>query len=148
MYKPEYQVKYDKQLIGAEFIPLREGMKTIGYTYTANKKILTIKQRDFYEKGFNFSHDGKFYRYSSSILNNTEIRPVPADTIRGDTIYNYGLMYRDEEDGFKIKFILVIQCDWKFTIPAFIYSQILPKGAKDFHDNICKFYQKNYSKVV
>jgi len=53
-----------------------------------------------------FYHNGKFYRYSSSIVNSEEMMPVPKDTVRGTTIYNCGIMYRNESDN-KIMFSIV-----------------------------------------
>mmetsp|Transcript_35840 Transcript_35840/g.54940 ORF Transcript_35840/g.54940 Transcript_35840/m.54940 type:complete len:124 (+) Transcript_35840:636-1007(+) len=108
MYYPEYQVQYDKSLIGAEFIPMDPGAKTYGFTYTANKKIFTFDKRDFYEKGFNFYSEGKFYRYSSTVLGNEDLKTIPSQTVRGCTFYNFGMLWRDPEDGNQLKFILLI----------------------------------------
>ena len=89
---------WDKNLKTSEFIPAIEGKKSFGFTYTANHKQMTVKSRDFYEKGFSFFHDGKYYRYSCSINNSEEVREVPKETFRGETIYNFGVMERDPED--------------------------------------------------
>jgi hypothetical protein len=43
--------------------------KSFGLYYIVNKKQYTIKSRDFVEKGFGFSHNGKFYKYSSTVEN-------------------------------------------------------------------------------
>ena len=58
------------------------------------------------EKGFNFYSDGKFYRYTCAVPNSENFDPVDKDTIRGDTIHNYGLMYRDPKT-LKIHFTVV-----------------------------------------
>jgi hypothetical protein len=49
-----------------------------------------VKQRDFYEKGFGFCHNGKFYRYSCSIIDSEKLKPkFDKDTVRGDTLLNF-----------------------------------------------------------
>lgn len=97
LYSPEQQKIHDTQLIDAEWKPIHEGKKTYGYTYARNKKHLNIQSRDFYEKGFNFVHDGKFYRYSTTVANSDTLKPIPDETIRGETIYNLGIMWRDDK---------------------------------------------------
>ena len=82
-----------------------------------NKKHLTIKARDFWEKGFGFYHNGKYYRYSTTVNDSVSDRPLPdKETIRGDTIYNAGVMWRDPSDN-KIKITQVCQCDFKMEVP-------------------------------
>ena len=62
---------------------------------------MAICSRDFYEKGFSFFHNGKFYRYSTSVQNsnlpgpNNEdpIKPLPnKSTVRAETLINCGIM--------------------------------------------------------
>ena len=59
------------------------GSKTHGFIYMSNKKHFTILSRDFYEKSFGFHHEGKFYRYTCSVNNCSEIKDIPKDTVRG-----------------------------------------------------------------
>jgi len=43
------------------------------------------------------------YKYSSSLPNRgLDERPEQRDTVRGETLLNFGMMWRDEKDG-KIK---------------------------------------------
>jgi len=147
MYSPEHQMVWDSNLKSSEFIPLQEGKKSFGFTYTANHKQFTIKSRDFYEKGFNFFHEGKFYRYSCSVRNSEEGREVPKETVRGETIYNMAIMYRDQEDDQKLKFSVVTQCDFKINVPAFMLTSFLPKATKGWMDNINKYYAKSHKKM-
>ena len=72
IYDPEHTFKWDK-LIGEKGIKVGVNEKTTSasYVYTHNRKQYTIAARDFYEKGFNFFHNGKFYRYSTSVPNAT-----------------------------------------------------------------------------
>jgi len=92
IYFPEEASKWDKNVEKAEFISCKEGNRCYGFTYVLNKKHATIKARDFYDKGFNFYHNGKYYRYSTAVNNSEDIYPVPKDTFRGETIYNFGIM--------------------------------------------------------
>lgn len=64
--------------------------KSFGFYYIVNKKQYTIKSRDFVEKGFAFSHNGKFYKYSSTVENSEHIKgKYTEETIRGDTLINF-----------------------------------------------------------
>ena len=130
-----------------EFISQIEGGKrTYGYTYTKQKKQFTIQSRDFYDKGFNFYHNGKYYRYSTAMANSEELYAVPKDTIRGETIYNFGIMERDPSDN-KIKFSVVTQADFKISVPAFMMTSFLPKATKQWFDTVQKHYQKNHKNL-
>ena len=78
---------------------------------------MTIQARDFYEKGFGFYHNNKYYRYSSTLPNGgLDVKPKVKDTIRGDTLINYAMVWRDEVDQ-KIKTAQVTQCDFKMEVP-------------------------------
>lgn len=101
----------------------------------SNKKQFTIDSRDFYEKGFNFFHDGKFYRYSCVVDNDLELRPKPANTVRGATLYNVGMMYRDPVDK-KVHLTVITQCDYKLNVPSFMLTSFLPKAAKGWIGDI------------
>ena len=81
--------------------------RTYVFTYSLNKKHAAIKARDFYDKGFNFYHEGKYYRYSTAVNKSEDIYAVPDETFRGETIYNFGIMHRDSDDGDKIKLQVV-----------------------------------------
>lgn len=78
------------------------GRNTMGLFYNRNKKTFSFSCRDFYEKGFKFYHNGKFYRYSASLPDkeSLEMYPIPSeDGVRGFTIYNVGIMERNPKDG-------------------------------------------------
>ena len=103
IYDPKHTIQWDKLLAVNEWTPAKPGVKTIGYSYTNNKKQFTIASRDFYEKGFNFYENGKFYRYSCSVPNaelegpNGEKPAYPTPdqmTVRGDVLINCGMMWR------------------------------------------------------
>ena len=57
---------------------------------------MTVESRDFYEKGFIFESDGKIYRYSCAVNDSESLIPVPDKTTRAETIYNFGIMRRNE----------------------------------------------------
>jgi hypothetical protein len=63
------------------------------------------------------------------MANSEELYAVPKDTIRGETIYNFGIMERDPSDN-KIKFSVVTQADFKISVPAFMMTSFLPKATK------------------
>lgn len=96
------------------------------------------------EKGFNFFHNGKFYRYSTSLPDDMalEKNPVPADTTRGFTFLNIGIFERSPTDG-KIRGRLVTQCDFKVQIPPFMVNNFLPNSTKAWYANVTKYYMKN-----
>mmetsp|Transcript_35609 Transcript_35609/g.54449 ORF Transcript_35609/g.54449 Transcript_35609/m.54449 type:complete len:254 (-) Transcript_35609:2-763(-) len=145
IWETDHQKKWDACLQEAEFSPLREGVRSYGFTYCQNKKQFTIQSRDFYEKGFSFYHDGKFYRYSCTVKDSQEQKPSPADTIRGETLYNFACVYR-EQDG-SLKMSVVTQCDFKIQVPSFMLTSFLPKATKNWFDNVCKYYMKNHKKM-
>lgn len=63
------------------------------------------------------------------MANSEELKPVPGETVRGETIYNFGIMQRDDKDN-KIKFSVITQADFKLEVPAFMLSSFLPKATK------------------
>ena len=99
IYNVEHQAKYDKNLKLSEDIEVIPGKKSFSIRYGLNKKILTFDQRDFYEKGFNFCHNNKFYRYSSMIPNSEALKEIPTvpKTVRGETWINCGIIERNPE---------------------------------------------------
>jgi len=69
------------------------------------------------------------------MANSEELYPVPEETIRGETLYNYGVMYRDPKDN-KIHLDVVTQADFKIQVPAFMMTSFLPKATKQFFDTV------------
>jgi hypothetical protein len=134
MFNPKITKDWDKLIKGSELISL-DGSKSYGIMYMSNKKQFTISSRDFYEKIFMFFHNGKLYRYSSSVANCEQAKPPPPDTVRGKTMYNCGIMYRSEKDK-KIYYDFVNQCDFKLSVPAFMINSFLPKAAKGWINDI------------
>ena len=67
LYDAETLFKYDKNLVGVEMLPLKSGKKGGGYAYTRQKQVYGIEGREFYDKGFMWYENGKFYRYLNSI---------------------------------------------------------------------------------
>ena len=131
IYFPENATKWDKNVKDYEQIPLEKGNTCYGMTYVSQKKTFTIDSRDFLDKGFSFFYKGKFYRYSCSVNNNLDLKPKPKDTVRGATLYNCVVMYRDPKD-LRIYYTVVTQCDYKLNIPTFILTSFLPKAAKSW----------------
>ena len=85
-------------------------------------KLANINARDFCEKRFLFVHEGVMYKYSSSLPNaGLDERPEQQDIVRGETLLNFGIMWRDEKEG-KIKSFSVTQCDFKIDFPAFLVA--------------------------
>ena len=86
-------MQWDNLMDKCEFYPIN-GCKTIGLTYMRNKPQYSFHGRDFYEKGFAFYHNGKFYRYTTSIPDEESLsmKPVPDETVRATTILYYGIM--------------------------------------------------------
>lgn len=105
VFGSEHQTKWDETLLSSAFTPLgdRKHM-TMGFVHCAHKKQYSFQSRDFVEKTFNFYHNGKFYRYSSSLPDELgqERFPVAEETTRGFTYYNFGIVERNPKDD-KIK---------------------------------------------
>mmetsp|Transcript_5730 Transcript_5730/g.9105 ORF Transcript_5730/g.9105 Transcript_5730/m.9105 type:complete len:89 (+) Transcript_5730:462-728(+) len=66
IYDFEQKLKWDSNLQEGTFTPLKEGVRTYGTFYSVNKKQLNFSARDFKEKGFNFFHEDRFYKYQTS----------------------------------------------------------------------------------
>ena len=96
-FSPEHTQKWDKGLTNSEIEPLRGASKSCYYAYTCNKSQFGIPSRDFYEKVCAFTHNGKYYRYTSHVPNSEAIGPngepirrnLPTTkTVRGETLIN------------------------------------------------------------
>jgi hypothetical protein len=61
--------QWDENTEEGELIGIDKGIKCYGLYYMVNGKKFTFDARDYVEKYIQFFHDGKFYRYSSSIPN-------------------------------------------------------------------------------
>lgn len=131
-----------------------EGKKSFFKTYLENKKQLSIAGRDFAEKTFNFYHNGKFYRYATSIdgaeLPGPNSKPPQrpssnASVVRGFTIFSCAILERQKDDQIKLTF--VCQIDWKMKVPTMIINKVFPTAAKDWHANVIKFYTKNQKAI-
>jgi len=85
-------MSWDKNCLTSEIHEVDLGKTSYSMIYVAQKKQFTFQSRDFYEKGINFYSDGKFYRYTCGIPNDTKERPVPKDTVRGQTLINCAMM--------------------------------------------------------
>jgi hypothetical protein len=62
-------LKWDANIIDMDIKPLRDDCKTAAYTFQRNKSVMGIEGREFYEKSFGFFHEGKYYRFTSSVPN-------------------------------------------------------------------------------
>ena len=138
MFKPQCVLDWDKNCLTSEFVEVDTNKKSYGLIYVAQKKQFTFQSRDFYEKGINFYSNGKYYRYTCGIPNDSDFRSIPKDTVRGQTLINCAIM-EYQEDG-KLSYRCVTQCDFKMTVPNFIYTTFLPKAAKSWLAEIQKYY--------
>ena len=87
-----------------------------------------IDGREFYEKSFGFFHEGKFYRFTSSVPNSDgepehegdmTKRPVlNKSTVRGETLIGMAIIERDEKG--KLHMQSLTQLDFKLALPGFI----------------------------
>jgi len=134
IYDEKYVKQWDKNTKENTFIGVN-GSKSYGFLYSSSKKILTFNSRDFYEKAFMFHANGKMYKYSCSVKDSEELKPVPEKTIRGITIYSCGIMQRRESDG-KVLLTVINQLDMKMAIPTFLKEQFLPSAVKTWYKDI------------
>ena len=75
-----------------------KGKKSYGLIYLVNGKKFTFDARDYVEKYIQFYHDGKYYRYGSSVPNSGyDVKPARKDTKRADTLINCAMLYRLED---------------------------------------------------
>ena len=107
IYNTDQQIKYDKNIGQAYYVPIAEGKKNIGFNYIMNKKQYTINARDYYEKTITFFHNNKLYKYGCNVVNSENKIEIPKDTVRAETLYNFGIMERDVNDDNKLKLITV-----------------------------------------
>lgn len=117
---------------------------SITFGYTAHKKQFSFQSRDFIDKSFTFFHNGKFYRYTSSLPEDKGkiMKPLPEETTRGFNYFNIGTYERDPADG-KIKGKFSGQFDFKAPVPSFMLNTFLPNTTKSWYANITKYYMKN-----
>ena len=101
MYDQAHVPKWDPIITHNEFKPLNPGDKTVGTNWTKHKKIMHVSSRDYCDKMINFYHNGKFYHYSSSIPDEgcDKVKALSGDAVRGQTVYNIGLIERDKDTG-------------------------------------------------
>ena len=118
--------------------------KSITFGYTAHKKQFSFQSRDFVDKQFNFYHNGKFYRYTSSLPDEkgNEKVPLPDYTTRGFNYFNMTIYHRDAADG-KIKGKSCGQYDFKIPVPPFMLNTFLPNTTKAWYASVTKYYMKN-----
>jgi len=99
MYEENHYSNFDDNIEIAETIPLKDH-KSIGFSYMKYKKNFSFDARDFMLKGFKFYHNGKFYRYATSVPHKIglEMKPSPNATVRGFILQACGTLQRDEKD--------------------------------------------------
>lgn len=71
------------------------------------------------------------------------MKPLPDETVRGSTIFYYGIVERDPANNNRIKFRSCCQCDFKATVPSFMLSSFLPSSTKNWYSSIQKYYMKH-----
>lgn len=113
IFRSEHQTKWDETVLSSEQVPFGDS-KVVTLNHNAHKKQYSFQSRDFVEKSFNFYHNGKFYRYASSLPEEAGLQrhAVPEETTRGFTYYNFGIIERNAKDG-KVKASICTQCDFK-----------------------------------
>jgi hypothetical protein len=107
--------------------------------------VLNINSRDFLEKYFNFSDNGKYYIYFSHVPNDKDIRAVPPKTDRAFTLLGVETLER-RDDG-KIVFTMLVQCDFKMQITPKIVQMFLPKGIQAWTKAMNKYISENYNSI-
>lgn len=114
MYEQDHVPNWDPMISHNEFHPLKDGDKTIGTNWTKHHRIMHMSSRDYCDKMINFYHNGKFYHYQTSIpaCECHKVKELNGDVVRGTTIYNIGMIHRDEESG-KLHYHGLIQLDCK-----------------------------------
>ena len=93
MYYENHFCSFDDNVESAESTPLK-GYNSIGFSYIKYKAALSFDARDFMLKGFKFYHNGKYYRYATSVPNEMglEMKPAPAGCVRGFIILACGAL--------------------------------------------------------
>lgn len=145
IYEPGHIEKWDDTVGANSVTPVGDRTSTsITFGYTAHKKQFSFQSRDFIDKSFTFFHNGKFYRYTSSLPEDKGkiMKPLPEETTRGFNYFNIGTYERDPADG-KIKGKFSGQFDFKAPVPSFMLNTFLPNTTKSWYANITKYYMKN-----
>ena len=81
-----------------------------------------VVSRDFFDKVFQFEHEGCIYKLVSSVADSENRRPKPdKDTIRATNLFTMIKCYRSPVDQ-KVHYEAILQSDFKLEIPQFILS--------------------------
>ena len=153
---PQHKLKYDSGgLSECHKFPIIEDEDMYYTTYTVNKKRLQFCQRDFYEKVFQFTQEGVFYRYCSSIYTPDQ-NGVPKlstdhapnnnkEVVRGDVIQSLQRLTMGEDGSLKLQYLAEI--DMKVFIPALVLKPVIGKSLKSWYDSVTKYYTKNHKTI-
>ena len=93
-------------------------------------------------------NEGILYRMSSCCYDQTDVGlaksdyPVPANTVRAESMISIAKMER-LPDG-KIKLVFISQCNLFMKVPKSIMEPFLSKATKNWYDNVRKHYAKNH----
>lgn len=63
--------------------------------------------------------------------------------MRGQTVYNIGLIERDAKTG-KLHYHGLIQLDHKVSIPPYIMNKMLPSKIKDWNSGVINHYKNHF----
>ena len=63
--------------------------------------------------------------------------------MRGTTIYNVGVLHRDEKTG-KLLYLALNQLDCKVQVPAVIMNKMLPSKIEDWNNGVINHYNKHF----
>ena len=128
-------MQFNKNIESCEFSSSRSSSSNLstGFSYTKYKKQFTFSQRDFYEKSFNFCHNGVFYRFAPSIvdseLGDKPMKAKDSKDVRGLSTINIAMIWRNPSDG-KIFHHQLTQYDFKMKVPSFLLMTFFPKACK------------------
>lgn len=144
---PPELLKWETNMRFSSKMMSESGSQNYFYIHGASKKNFGISSRDWYDKVFQFEHNGTIYKFVSTVANSEDKVPVPdKDTIRALNYFSCIKIHRNPENQ-KIHYEVITQSNFKLQIPDFILKTALPNGSKKWMAEAQKFYSKNHKNL-
>ena len=105
------------------------------------KPMAFVSERDLLEKKTEFYHEGAFYSFCSSFINNT----IKSDVDNVQRIVNYFSGFKISEDTNNFYFSSLNQIDYKMSLPQSILNVALPTSLIKWYTSLNKYLHSIYN---
>jgi hypothetical protein len=106
-----------------------------------SKPMAFVSERDLLEKKTEFYHEGAFYSFCSSFINNT----IKSDVDDVQRIVNYFSGFKISEDTNNFYFNSLNQIDYKMSLPQSILNVALPTSLIKWYTSLNKYLHSKYN---